>query len=358
MKFIFWQNILSLHQSAFIRNLALENEVILIVEEEISEERIKHGWSTPEFGKANIIVCPDDDKINFYLNDKETIHIFTGINSFPMVYKVFKKAIKNGSKILVQAEPYNWIDSKAWLRSIKYKLLQLKYGKKINGILAISSAAARCYKKAGFPKNKIFAWAYFTENTQTLANADYEKNGLQLLFVGSIDERKNILGVLPLIRKHTDKFTKFSIIGNGALEKQLAQFTENDKIEYIGGIPNSEISRYLVKSDILILPSVYDGWGAVVNEALMEGTKVLCSATCGASDLIKGNRGKVYSYTEDDFESQFLKIIDEGSVSEVLRDEIKKWSKEHISGEIAAEYFVNIIKYIYNNEKIPVAPWM
>lgn len=358
MKFIFWQNILSIHQSAFIRNLAENNEVILLVEEGINEERIMHGWNIPQFGEAKIIVCPDDDKISSFLTDKNAIHIFAGINSFPMVYKVFKKAIKNDNKILIQVEPYNWVDSKAWLRNIKYKLLNIRFGKKIDGVLAISSAAGRCFKKAGFSNKKIFDWAYFTENTQTPIIADSEKNGLQLLFIGSIDERKNILGVLPLIRKHTDKFTKFSIIGNGSLEKQLAQFTENDKIDYIGGIQNSEISKYLVSSDILILPSVYDGWGAVVNEALMEGTKVLCSATCGASDLIKGNRGKVYSYTENDFESQFLKIIGEGSVSETLRNEIKEWSQDHISGKIAAEYFVKITNHIYNNEKFPAVPWM
>ena len=39
-----------------------------------------------------------------------------------------------------------------------------------------------------------------------------------------------------------------------------------------------------------MLPSRFDGWGAVVNEALMVGTPVICSDRCGASDLIENGR--------------------------------------------------------------------
>jgi glycosyltransferase involved in cell wall biosynthesis len=39
-----------------------------------------------------------------------------------------------------------------------------------------------------------------------------------------------------------------------------------------------------------VLPSRFDGWGAVVNEALMVGTPVICSDRCGASDVIENGR--------------------------------------------------------------------
>jgi glycosyltransferase involved in cell wall biosynthesis len=39
-----------------------------------------------------------------------------------------------------------------------------------------------------------------------------------------------------------------------------------------------------------VLPSRFDGWGAVVNEALMVGTPVICSNRCGASDVIENGR--------------------------------------------------------------------
>lgn len=358
MKYIFWQNILSIHQSALIRNLAEVSEVILVVSEGLDQERVTHGWNIPDFGNASIVINPDDQRISEYLKDDNSINIFTGINSFPLVYRAFKRAVKNNLRVLVYLEPFNWVDSKAWLRLLKYKLLFLRYKKKIDGILAISSAAKKCYSKAGFNSKKIFDWAYFTENSQVKERVTSKKSGLKLLYVGSIDKRKNIIGVLPIIQNHKSSFLEFNIIGKGSLEKDLDQFTDNEKILYKGAVPNAEIYKYFLNSDILVLPSIFDGWGAVVNEAIMSGTKVLCSESCGASDLIAANRGRIFSHDNNDFEHQLVEIIQEGCVSDNLRLEIADWAMNNISGKAASEYFLKIIKHIYGNEPKPIAPWI
>src|SRR5437870_11248743 len=42
-------------------------------------------------------------------------------------------------------------------------------------------------------------------------------------------------------------------------------------------------------ADLLVLPSRYDGWGAVINEALMSGIPAICSDNCGAADLVRSS---------------------------------------------------------------------
>ena len=50
-------------------------------------------------GKTKIIVAPDDKTIdNLILENKDAVHVFSGINAFPMVYKAFKK-LEEYSKI-------------------------------------------------------------------------------------------------------------------------------------------------------------------------------------------------------------------------------------------------------------------
>jgi len=39
--------------------------------------------------------------------------------------------------------------------------------------------------------------------------------------------------------------------------------------------------------DLLVLPSLHDGWGVVVNEALIQGVPALVSDACGAKTLIE-----------------------------------------------------------------------
>lgn len=46
----------------------------------------------------------------------------------------------------------------------------------------------------------------------------------------------------------------------------------------------------LLQADCLVLPSRYDGWGAVVSEALMAGTPVICSDRCGAVEVVYASK--------------------------------------------------------------------
>lgn len=357
MKIIFWQNILSIHQSAFIRTVAEKNEVTLVVEEEINKERIKHGWIIPDFGNTKIIIIPNSEKVDLLLNSEGAYHVFSGINSFPLIFNVFKTAVKRKCRILIQSEPYNWIDSKAMLRAIKYKLLYLKYGHSINGILAISTAARKCYEKAGFSKTKIFDWAYFTEAVSGAENEIKENTKLKLLFIGSIDARKNVLGILPIVKKYIDKIDEFRIIGTGSMENELVNLLDKNKIIYMGSISNKDVNKYFSQADLLILPSIFDGWGAVVNEALMLGTPVLCSDTAGASDLINDDRGAVFSYRKNNFEEIYVQILNLGVVKLSKRKKIQHWANENISGFAATEYFYEILKSIEHKTNHTVAPW-
>ena len=48
----------------------------------------------------------------------------------------------------------------------------------------------------------------------------------------------------------------------------------------------NDIPHLMSSADCLILPSRHDGWGAVVSEALMVGTPVICSDACGSAGVV------------------------------------------------------------------------
>lgn len=103
----------------------------------------------------------------------------------------------------------------------------------------------------------------------------------------------------------TGFFNKLYVIGSGPLKNELnalinsENFRSNGElsIEYCGTMENKQVQSFIANCDILVLPSVYDGWGAVVNEALIQGTPVVCSEDCGASTLLKDKwRGETFSW--------------------------------------------------------------
>lgn len=368
MKFIFWQNVISIHQSAFIKALAMEHDVTLVAENTLDQQRIKEKWNIPDMGKAKVIVSPDKNQIFSLLQIPETHHIFSGIDAYPMVYQAFRYAVKFNLQISVMAEPYEWSGINGFLRRLKYTILYLRYGRYINHLFTTGHMGIKCYRKAGFPMNKLHQWGYFTEQDNTVLESgmqggqsncniykkyDDKKTKVKLLYVGRLDSNKNILPLLRRWGEYQNNVECFTIIGDGPLFEEIATLSKSiSQIKVLGRLNNTEATQQMALHDYLILPSLYDGWGAVINEALAQGTRVLCSKSCGASILLDGKeRGEAFSQNEAI--NVIKKWCYKGNLIETERKRIQCWAKMHISGDVAAGYFTKLLK-----EEHVTAPWI
>ena len=114
----------------------------------------------------------------------------------------------------------------------------------------------------------------------------------------------------------------------------------------LGTISQHQIPQYLYNSDVLILPSLYDGWGAVVNEALQAGCFVICSNACGASALLDKNNklGLVFNAGDDKDLAGCMEYVN-SNLKEIRdnRNYRRRWAETHISGQVVAKYFVDCL---------------
>jgi glycosyltransferase involved in cell wall biosynthesis len=356
MTFIFWQNALCILHSAFLRNLAETHKVILVSEVKMDPMRINQGFYIPDYGKVQMIVSPDENTITDLLK-LDAIHIISGVQAFKLPSTAFKIAVKKNLITGIFSEPFNWMGIKGKLRFIKYWLFRVRYSKHIRFILTTGKRGRWCFESVGFKKSIIYDWAYFTE-THTVAIHENQNKELKLLFIGSIDARKNILRLISVCKK-LGCIDNLNIIGTGPLENELQQAIKNTKCNYMGKVPNQEIHKIIAESDVLILPSIYDGWGAVVNEALMCGTPVIASNNCGSSILLQGVRGRVFSIEKDNFEEILQGFLAVLPYDINKRKEIKNWALQNISGERAAKYFDAIIQHVLKKtSQRPVTTWL
>lgn len=357
MEFVFWQNVVSIHQSAFLKALSKDHLVTLVAAEYLDSQRKGDGWDIPSMGAANIIISPSEDEIRRLILKPGIEHIFSGINAYPMVYKAFREGVSNRVRISILVEPYDWNGFKGVLRRIKYYLLLKIYGTHINHIFATGHTGVQAYLKAGFPEYKLHHWGYFTEyriivdSNSTMT--DIRPSKPSLLFVGRLDDNKNLMSVLNIYKDVEQYIDTFDIIGRGSLEdviRKKAKCFSNIKIH--GLLSNSDVQQMMSTHDYLILPSKYDGWGAVVNEALSQGMRVLCSRACGSEILIDGKeRGEVFHLSE--LKETLIRWLKKGPISYITRTRIKKWANDKLSGTAAANYFVEIIE-----GKDSKAPWI
>ncbi len=83
------------------------------------------------------------------------------------------------------------------------------------------------------------------------------------------------------------------IVGSGpkleAWKDLVDELNLNKKVKFLGRLNHEETLAYIQASDVLVLPSLYEGLSHVLLEAMALKTPVIASDVCGNTELVKGN---------------------------------------------------------------------
>ena len=83
--------------------------------------------------------------------------------------------------------------------------------------------------------------------------------------------------------------------------KKMISLYKNLNLKIFGNLKKEKLSEIYLNSDILVLPSIEDGYGMVVPEAMSYGTIPFVSKNAGAADLISNNKnGFLYNINNSD----------------------------------------------------------
>lgn len=119
------------------------------------------------------------------------------------------------------------------------------------------------------------------------------------LYVGRLSKEKNLEFLIEVFQEEKDK--TLAIVGDGPDKKDLESMAPN-KVHFLGSVPNQRLQTMFSNYDFLILPSLKEPWGLVVEEALYHNCPVIVSKSCGAVDLVhEGVNG--YSFDPQSKES-------------------------------------------------------
>lgn len=369
MNIIFWQWTQSIHQSAYIRALAelpTVGNVRAVFMESVEPERIAMGWHVPEYGDVSVILSPSPKTIDSLLQeiDDGTIHIFSEFTGNLTIRKILYRRMKDKGIIGLLSEGRDPRGFKGLLRILHSFICERRIAKRADFILTIGHLASDWYLKCGFKPKSMFDFSYVVENINLKRKYTQALDGaFRITFIGGLITRKRVDLLLKALSQLDTRDWELRIIGDGPekalLEALSEQFKLKDKIHYLGSMDNTDARQELTNSDLLVLPSHWDGWGAVVNEALMCGTRVVCSDYCGAKTLIEGTPwGGIFECDSSESLANALKAqIFRGPVSDEERSAIKQYSHT-IAGPSIAAYLGHILEFITGTDTIrPTAPW-
>lgn len=371
LELVFWQRIVSIHQAPLIVALAEVPgvKVTYVAEETTSESRRALGWVTPSLGAADFIRAESKQAVAGIVAQfpDRAIHLCQGIRDNGLVGVAQRHLQRRKARVVILSETVDDDGGVGVVKRLIYRLSILSAARWVDCILAIGESTPNWYMERRFPRARVFPFCYFLDASDPVnlscaveSNADY----FHIAFIGNIIKRKRLdLLIEALQRLPRDLNFKLTIVGTGPLEQELRRVSVDrldGKVIWKGMLSSDEVPLFLAKVDCLVLPSRHDGWGAVVSEALLVGTPVICSDRCGAAVAVRQSRagGVFRSGDREGLMESLLGVMSRGLGRTAERFHLAAWAKKSLSGPAGARYLIEILRHRFAGAKRPFAPFL
>lgn len=328
------------------------------------------GWSDSyDYGAAQVIQFDGSasSEETFSLFPDDSIHILSGLGGAGFLTPSIRHILRQGSHIGFYLEPWeNNVPFKGILLQLRYRLLLRRLQKIGAFFLSTSKSGERQLLRLGVSPESIYSFAYFLSDSSSAGsveiskpNHDLNERNIRLLFIGSLIPRKNVERLMACADKFATRLS-LTVVGSGPLSDVVDDSVKKSlgTITRIDSIQNSQVPDLIRSHDFLVLPSIHDGWGAVVSESLLEGTPVLVSGNCGSSRVVIDElHGFVFAPHAEGVESSFMWAMERGPVSKDERYAIQEWASRSLSARVGAQYLIAILQHHFCSKPRPLAPW-
>jgi len=114
-----------------------------------------------------------------------------------------------------------------------------------------------------------------------------------LLFVGRLDKRKGadfLVRTMPLVVREVPD-VKLFLGGTGRnlpkLEAYVAKHGLERNVEFLGFIPENKLNEWYNKVKCVVVPSMFEGFGLTVIEAMAVGTSIIATNVDSLKDIVE-----------------------------------------------------------------------
>ncbi len=324
MRFVFYTNIVSPHQlplaQELIAQLGVEN-YRYVYQFEMGKERASLGWGGE--GSAAWCVSASSAEGREWLENAD--FLMSGVRDVDLMERRAAKGLQTAysaerwfkpwAGVLRLLHPSYFRMARRFVRLVKEGSVQcLPMGvwaaRDMARLVGLFSGDGRCLFRAprlafasepmgeiaGYPWMRM--WGYFVASAEAkpfpAQEADEPRaRAVRVLWVGRLLRWKSVSTLFKAVyaaNKVTP--TTLTIVGQGAelsrlkrLDADLARkYGVVSLISYHAPVPVAEIRSFMRSHDVYVLASnAYEGWGAVVSEALEEGMEVFGTYEAGSS---------------------------------------------------------------------------
>ncbi|RXH56819.1 glycosyltransferase family 4 protein [Granulicella sibirica] len=156
-----------------------------------------------------------------------------------------------------------------------------------DAITVPSTFAARSFIESGVDPAKLHVIPYGVRLEQFIKSGEPPRDRFEVLFAGSVGLRKGIPYLLEAFAQLSRGAKRLRIAGSlhPDLESVLPRLPQQH-VEFLGPVDQATLATLMSTSHVLALPSIEDGFGLVIGQALACGCPVIVSEHTGGPDMI------------------------------------------------------------------------
>ncbi len=147
-----------------------------------------------------------------------------------------------------------------------------------------------------------------------------------LLYVGTLEPRKNLLTLLEAYSKIANTVGVPLIVGGGkgwmydAVFKRLESLGLQDKVHFVGYLEEQDLPLWYAAATVFVFPSIYEGFGMPPLEAMACGTPVVTSNTSSLPEVV-GDAGLMVSPTDTDaLADALMRMLQDEALRQACRE--------------------------------------
>ncbi len=165
-----------------------------------------------------------------------------------------------------------------------------------DAIVVASRFCAHTLAENGIPTQRVYVVPYGVDTASFPEKPLGWRPGdrLKLVFLGSIIQRKGVSYLLEAMRRVQGRPVELVLCGRVAPDRRLLMGYEGLPITVRLGLAHEQVVRELHAADLFVFPSLLEGFGQVILEAMACGLPVITTPhTCGPDVLVEGEHGFV-----------------------------------------------------------------
>lgn len=155
-------------------------------------------------------------------------------------------------------------------------------------VMVLSRAASRSLIEEGIEERKIFVNPCGVDLARFTPPEKKADDVFRIIYCGNISPRKGVHYLLQAFSELNLDRAELCLIGSApspSFSRLLARH-QSGNVRFLGTFPHNELRQVYARGSVFVLPSLADGFGMVVPQAMACGLPVIVTENVGAADIV------------------------------------------------------------------------